>query len=109
MSICTVCGEEVETYWDNGQKIDPTVHILLTKHDPVTGEVQDAKATDSGHADCIEHRRLWDRLAAAEARLDAVIDAFSSSEPSIKLIKNLDTIMRGVQHENSSDNHSPGR
>ena len=63
---CTVCGEEVEKYWDNGQELDPTMHILVTKHNPVTGAVEEGVCTASGHADCMEHRGLWARLMALE-------------------------------------------
>ncbi len=53
--------------------------------------------------------RLIDKVTSVDEKLEAVIDALQSSEPSIRLTKNLDNIMRGVQHENSSSTDSTRR
>ena len=67
MGKCTVCGEEVEKYPDEtGRMVDPTVHVMLTKQDPVTGKVTECIPSASGHQDCIEHRRIWDRIRKLE-------------------------------------------
>lgn len=69
---CTICGEEVEKYTDEtGHEVDPTMYVLLTKHDPKTDEVIGSIQDAAGHQECVEHRRIWRRLVALEKRVDA--------------------------------------